>query len=71
MDSEASRKARIAALPEEIDFIHYANRLYWRQANADDAAQAVCRAQGALAAPGMTWLRSGRGGHMGRPRPRT
>jgi len=28
MDSEASRKARIAALPEEIDFIHYANRLY-------------------------------------------
>jgi hypothetical protein len=40
MDSEATRKARIAALYEEIEFIHFANRLYWKQANPDDAAKA-------------------------------
>jgi len=40
MDSEATRKARIAALLEELDFIHYANELYWRQANPSDAARA-------------------------------
>ena len=40
MDSEATRKVRIAALYEEIEFIHYANRLYWRQAMPDDAARA-------------------------------
>jgi hypothetical protein len=40
MDSEATRKARIAALLEELDFIHYANELYWRQANPSVAAKA-------------------------------
>jgi hypothetical protein len=40
MDPEATRKARIAVLQEEIDFIHYANELYWRQANPSDAAKA-------------------------------
>jgi hypothetical protein len=40
MDSEATRKARIAALQEEIEFIHYANGLYWRQAKPSDTAKA-------------------------------
>jgi hypothetical protein len=40
MDSEATRTARIAVLQEEIEFIHFANELYWRQANPRDAAQA-------------------------------
>jgi hypothetical protein len=40
VDSEGARKARIAVLQEEIEFIHYANGLYWRQANPDDAAKA-------------------------------
>jgi hypothetical protein len=40
MDSESARKARISVLQEEIEFIHYANALYWRQANPGDAAKA-------------------------------
>ena len=40
MESEATRKARIATLQKEIDFIHCANELYWRQANPSDAAKA-------------------------------
>ena len=40
MDPEATRKQRIAVLQEEIDFIHYANELYWRQPNPSDAAKA-------------------------------
>jgi hypothetical protein len=40
MDAEAMRKARTADLQEEMDFIHYANELYWRQANPSDAARA-------------------------------
>ena len=39
MAPEATRK-RIAALQREIDFIHYANELYWRQASPSDAARA-------------------------------
>jgi hypothetical protein len=40
MDPEAIRKKRIAVLHEEIDFIHYANELYWRQTNPSTAAMA-------------------------------
>jgi hypothetical protein len=40
MDAEETRKARVAALQAEIDFIHYANELYWRQANPSSAAKA-------------------------------
>jgi hypothetical protein len=40
MDPEVARKARIGVLQEEIDFIHYANERYWRQANPNDAAKA-------------------------------
>jgi hypothetical protein len=40
MDAEAMRKARIADLRGEMDFIHFANELYWRQANPSDAARA-------------------------------
>ena len=40
MDPEATKKARIAALQEEIDFIHHANELYWRHANPSDTAKA-------------------------------
>jgi hypothetical protein len=40
MDSEATRKARIAVLHQEIELIHHANRLYWRQVNPGDAAKA-------------------------------
>ncbi|MGB7148351.1 MAG: hypothetical protein WBD45_04315 [Terriglobales bacterium] len=29
----------MAALREEIDLIHYANELYWRQAKPSDAAK--------------------------------
>jgi len=39
MDPEATRKARIAILQQEIDFIHYANELYWRQTNPSNAAK--------------------------------
>ena len=39
MDAEATRKAIIAALQAEIDFIHYANELYWRQTNPSNAAK--------------------------------
>jgi hypothetical protein len=31
MGSEATRKARVAALHEEIHSIHFANRLFWRE----------------------------------------
>lgn len=37
---EAGRQARIAVLQEETDFIHFANELYWRQANSCVAAKA-------------------------------
>ena len=40
MDPEATRKARIAILQQEIDFIHYANELYWRKTNHGVAAKA-------------------------------
>jgi hypothetical protein len=40
MDPEATRKARIAALHEEIHFIHYTNELYWRQAKPSKTAMA-------------------------------
>jgi len=40
MEPEATREARIAVLQEEIEFIHYANELYWRDANPGDAAKA-------------------------------
>jgi hypothetical protein len=40
MDPEARRKARIAALLGEIDVIHRANELYWRQANPSNGAKA-------------------------------
>jgi len=39
MDPEATRKARIAILQQEIDFIHYANELYWRLTNPSNAAK--------------------------------
>jgi len=40
MDPEAMREARIAVLEEEIEFVHYANELYWRQTNPSHAAKA-------------------------------
>lgn len=40
MDSEAKRKARIALLQKEIEFVHHANELYWRQANPSNEAKA-------------------------------
>ncbi|MGA2979302.1 MAG: hypothetical protein ABSD76_06895 [Terriglobales bacterium] len=40
MDPEATREARIAVLEEEIEFVHYANELYWRQTNPSHAAKA-------------------------------
>jgi hypothetical protein len=39
MDPEATRKARITALRAEMDFIHYANELYWRKTNPSNAAK--------------------------------
>jgi hypothetical protein len=41
MYPEATKKARIAVLQEEIDLIHHANELYWQQANASDTAKAA------------------------------
>jgi len=40
MDPEATKKTRIAALQEEIESIHFANKLYWEQAKRSDAANA-------------------------------
>jgi hypothetical protein len=40
MDREAAGKARIAVLQKEIEFIHYANELYWRQTRPSVAAKA-------------------------------
>ena len=40
MDPKATRKARIADLKQEIAFIHYANELYWREADPSHAARA-------------------------------
>ena len=37
---EATRKARIAVLQQEIEFTHYANKLYWREANPSHALRA-------------------------------
>jgi hypothetical protein len=34
------REARIAVLQEEMDSIHHANELYWREVNPSDAAKA-------------------------------
>jgi hypothetical protein len=39
MDSQATKNARIAALQEEISFIHYANELYWQQTDHTNAAK--------------------------------
>jgi hypothetical protein len=35
-----TKKARIAALHEEIELIHQANELYWRDADPSDEAKA-------------------------------
>ena len=40
MDPEAGRKARIAVLLGELDVIHRANELYWREANPGNGAKA-------------------------------
>ena len=40
MDPEATKKQRIAVLQEEIDFIHYANELYWRHSNPSNEIKA-------------------------------
>jgi len=40
MNSEATRKERIAVLQAEIDVIHHANEQYWRQANSSDGEKA-------------------------------
>jgi hypothetical protein len=40
MDPEATRKATITALQQEIDSIHQANELYWRQTDPGNAARA-------------------------------
>ena len=40
MDPEATKQARIAVLQEEIEFIYFANELYWRQVDPSDAAKA-------------------------------
>jgi hypothetical protein len=49
MDPEARRKARIAVLQAETVAIHYANELYWRQANPSDTAKSdYYRRQGRL-----------------------
>jgi len=42
-DGEAERKARIAALYEEIDSISYANNLYWKQPSAGAKAEYYLR----------------------------
>ncbi|MGA7291873.1 MAG: hypothetical protein WBW85_04955 [Terriglobales bacterium] len=41
MDHEAARKARLALLKEEINSIHLANTLYWR----DDQPRREARAE--------------------------
>lgn len=38
--TEAASEARIAVLQQEIDLIHFANRLYWQQANPSNEARA-------------------------------
>ncbi len=43
MQTEAKRQERIAALRQEMDSIHYANDLYWRQTAHSDAARAEFR----------------------------
>jgi len=49
MDPEATRNERIALLQKEIDSIHCANELYWRQSNPSNAAKAeYYRRQGRL-----------------------
>jgi hypothetical protein len=49
MDPEATKQARIAVLQEEIEFIYFANELYWRQVDPSDAAKAdYYRRQGRL-----------------------
>jgi len=40
MDPETRRKARIAVLQGEIDVIHRANELFWREANPGNEAKA-------------------------------
>jgi hypothetical protein len=40
MEPEARRKARIAVLLGELDVIHRANELYWREANPSHEAKA-------------------------------
>jgi hypothetical protein len=40
MDPEAKRKAGIAVLQKEVEFIHHANQRYWRQTNSSDEAKA-------------------------------
>jgi|SRR5271156_6501753 len=37
---EGTRKSRIAVLQKEMEFIHYANELYWRKTNHGVAAKA-------------------------------
>jgi hypothetical protein len=38
MEPNTSTKARIAALNEEMDAIHYANSLYWKQGKSQTLA---------------------------------
>ncbi len=39
MQTEAKRQERIAALQQEMDSIHFANRLYWQETAHSDAAK--------------------------------
>jgi len=39
-EDPATNAERIAALQEEMEFIHHANQLYWRQANPGHATKA-------------------------------
>ncbi len=49
MGLEATRKARVAALYEEIHSIHHANRLFWREkAHGHDAGVEYYRRQDRL-----------------------
>jgi hypothetical protein len=40
MELDAKAKARIASLNEEMDAIHFANKLYWQYKNPTLAAKA-------------------------------
>ena len=49
MGPEATRKAEMAVLSEEMDSIHYANRLFWEQkAHSREASVEYYRRQDRL-----------------------